>query len=334
MKYADKTVMTVMLENDYGDPKRGTSGEKKWFYENLKKLVGRVEPVWFDPYIADSGPLQNVLKEAAARIKPDLILFAPYTWQFETSTLDELKSKYRTAVWFGDDHWRFDSFSKILGPHFTHVITTDPLCVSKYRQLGIEPILSDWAGEPPTEILDPTLGVDYKYDVSFVGGRNDVRSWVIGELAKSGIRVECFGSGWPNGRLSFEEMDRVFFQSRINLNLSNSVPQDVRFVFSKPIHFLRWLRSPKQTEQVKARNFEIPLAGGFQLSKYAVGLERHWKIGEEIAVFDTPAECAAQIHYYLFREEERRAMTARAFKRAHSEHTFAIRFAKILESIF
>lgn len=323
-----------MLQYDYGDKARGLSGEKKWFFENLRKLVKRIEPVWFDDHIENPGPLQEILISTAERVRPDLILFMPYTWQFEISTLDTLKANFRTGIWFGDDHWRFDSFSKELAPHFSHVITTDPLRLMDYRKIGVDAILSEWAGDPPTEPLNPKGKVDFKFDVSFVGGRNEVRSWFIGELNRKGIEVACFGAGWPRGRVSFEEMERIFHDSRINLNLSNSVPQDVSFVFSRPMAFARWLRSPKQTEQVKARNFEIPLAGGFQLSKYAIGLERHWRIGEEIAIFNSPAECASQIRYYLGNEEERRSMAIRAYQRAHAEHTFEKRLQAILEQIF
>ena len=59
-------------------------------------------------------------------------------------------------------------------------------------------------------------------------------------------------------------------------------------------------------EQIKARNFEIPLAGGFQLSNYVPGLEKYLKIGDEIAVYNTPEECAQQVEYYLANDEIRR----------------------------
>jgi len=55
-----------------------------------------------------------------------------------------------------------------------------------------------------------------KYDVSFVGQPHGNRRQVISALRKAGINVYVWGGGWESGRLSQEEMIRVFNQSRIN----------------------------------------------------------------------------------------------------------------------
>lgn len=334
MKYPDKKIMIVSLQYDYGQRSRGIASEKIWFHDTFQRLVGRVEAFWYDDFIKDARPLQSQLLEAADKLKPDLIFFLPYTDQFDIETLEQLKKKYVTVCWFGDDQWRFPYYTKRLAPHFSRVITTDPMRIPDYRDLGLEPILSDWAGERRDAVIGGLDTVDHQYDVSFIGGRNDVRSWFIRRLEQRGINVHCFGAGWPAGRLDFEQMKAVFLRSRINLNLSNSVPKDVSFIFSRPRNFARWLISKKQTEQVKARNFEIPLAGGFQLSQYAVGLERHWEIGREIAIYNTPDECASQIYYYLSNAKERDRMTAAAHERAVREHTFDVRLSNILSEIF
>ena len=118
-------------------------------------------------------------------------------------------------------------------------------------------------------------------------------------LADIGIPVACFGAGWTNGRVDNESMELIFRASRINLNISNSVSHDLRFVLSGPRNFLHYLRSPKRVEQMKARNFEIPLAGGFQLTNYVPCLERYLTIGNEVTIYSTPEECAGQIRYFL-----------------------------------
>ncbi|MES2964626.1 MAG: glycosyltransferase, partial [Bdellovibrionota bacterium] len=166
------------------------------------------------------------------------------------------------------------------------------------------------------------------------GSANEVRTWFVKELAKRGIEVDCFGAGWPNGRIDAKKMNHIFAHSRINLNLSNSVPQDVGFVLRSPRNLARWFVSKKQSEQVKARNFEIPLMGGFQLSKYALGLERHLEIGKEVAVFNSVDECAKQIAYYLGNENERREIAARGADRCRREHTYIPRLEKILGEVW
>lgn len=336
MRKWDKTILVVLMQWDYGKKERGVSAEKLWFHDPFLKLAENVEAFWYDEYLHTPDKLQQLLLQKASQCKPDLIFFIPYQDQFTPATLDSLKSISTTVAWFGDDTWRFDSFSSRYATHFTHVATTDPGSVSKYRKLGGSPILTEWAAsEPLSKDIGPLRGDEpYRYDVSFVGGINPFRKWFIEMLGKKGIAVTCFGAGWPKGRVSFEEMEQIFRFSRINLNVSNSVCHDIRYIFSGLRPFNDYFRSRKTAEQVKARNFEIPLAGGFQLSNYVLGLERHLTIGTEIALYNTPEDCAEQIWYYLDNDAEREAIAARSHERSMAEHTYYHRLAKILDTVW
>jgi spore maturation protein CgeB len=334
-KKFDKKVLTVLMQWEYCDRRRGLAGEKPAFYDNIAALVSSIEGFWYDPYASNPPLLASKLLEAAEKFQPDLIFFNPYTNQLTPAFLAELKTRWPTCAWFGDDTWRFEGFSSKLAPHFTHVLTTDVFSVEKYRKLGIEPILTQWAAQPCGASLGPLeAGAQHRFEVSFVGAYNQVRGWFVGMLEKKGVKVECFGPGWPNGKVTFEEMERIFRDSGINLNLSNSVTRDLRFVFGGLMNFARYLRSSKTEEQIKARNFEIPLAGGFQLTNYAAGIERYLRVGEEVAVFATPEECAEQINYYLANETERRAVMLAGHLRAAKEHTYRSRFEKIFSTIW
>ncbi|MEK7358661.1 MAG: glycosyltransferase [Bdellovibrionota bacterium] len=335
MKRWNKKILTVMMEHDYGDPSRGVSGEKIWFHDNLAKLTSNIDAFWYDSLLGDLPKLRERTLAKVRETKPDLIFFVPYTDQFDSATLDEMRKIAPTAAWFGDDHWRFESYTKTLAPHITHPITTDPWALPLYDAIGAKPILSEWAAQAKEGALpDPRSVSKFEWDVTFVGSANEVRTWFVRELAKRGIEVACFGGGWPNGRIDAAKMDHIFTHSKISLNLSNSVPQDLSFVMSRPRNFARWMISKKQSEQVKARNFEIPLVGGFQLSRYALGLERHLEIGKEVAVFTSVDECAKQIRYYLSRENERREMAALAAERTRREHTYLHRLEKILGEVW
>lgn len=331
----NKKILAVLLEWDYGIKSRGPSIEQTSFVETLRQLVTTVEPLWYDDYLRDTNPLQEIALSRSRELHPDLIFFVPYTDQFTTATLDALKLDCPTYAWFGDDQWRFDNFTARYAPHFSHVSTTDPWSVTKYRRLGIEPILTQWAGQPFAEERGalPT-GSAFDFDVSFVGGMNSYRKWFVQHLERLGVEVACFGSGWPNGRIDNVTMERIFRSSRINLNLSNSVSHDLRFVFSSPRALYNYLRSPKRVEQMKARNFEIPLAGGFQLANYVPCLERYLTIGGEVAVYTTPEECTGQVRFYLENEAQRSAIAMRGHQRALAEHTYQHRLEAILEQIW
>jgi len=331
----NKKILTVLMQWDYGDKSRGPSNDRVWFSDNFALLAPGTEPFWYDAWLNDLPGLRKALIEKAESFNPDLIFFLPYTGQFDAKTLDLLKAKWPTCAWFGDDTWRFESYSSKLAPHFTHVCTTDPFSVEKYRKLGIEPIVTQWAAQPFPGLNGPlAAGETYSYEISFVGARNEVRAWFIDRLAKAGIKVECFGAGWPSGRVSLEQMGAIFRASKINLNLSNSVSRDIRFVLGGPRNFLRYLISPKTAEQIKGRNFEIPLAGGFQLSNYVPDLERYLEIGGEVSMFTTPEDCARQINYYLANEPERAKIMLAGHERAKKEHTYLRRLEEILEKIW
>ncbi|MES2962979.1 MAG: hypothetical protein V4760_03750, partial [Bdellovibrionota bacterium] len=211
MKRWNKKILTVMMEYDYGDPKRGVSGEKSWFLDNLAKLTETVDTFWYDSYLADPAVLRAKTLEKIRESKPDLIFFIPYTDQFDPATLDAMKSSAPTMAWFGDDHWRFDSYTKALAPHISHVITTDPWALPKYHSIGVKPILSEWAAqEVDGRLVDPRAIENFEWNVSFVGSANEVRTWFVTELAKRGIEVDCFGAGWPNGRIDVKKMNHIF----------------------------------------------------------------------------------------------------------------------------
>jgi spore maturation protein CgeB len=331
----ERVIMTVLLSHEYGRFDLGESCDKRWFHDTFVSLGYTVEAFWYDAWVSDQTNLREAVLGKIRNVEPDLIVFVPFRDQFSPVLLDEIRELAPTLAFFGDDHWRFDSFSSQYAPHFTYVVTTNPWIVPRYRRLGVEPIVSDWASELPREEAPP-IGCDaeFLYDVTFVGGKNEVRQWFIRSLAKRGIKVECFGFGWKNGRVSVPEMHDIFNRSRINLNLSNSVNSDVGFVLGGVRNFARWLISKKRSEQVKARNFEIPMAGGFQLTNYVLGLERHFHIGRELITFGNLEECIWLIRYFLDCPEERMHIAKKSYFKARAEHTFHSRFEAIFSKVW
>ncbi|HMK54063.1 MAG TPA: hypothetical protein VK444_04700, partial [Methanobacteriaceae archaeon] len=265
-------IVPVFLRYDYGDKNRGDSLEYEYFYKSLKKITSEVYPFWYDEYLDKKDVLQNEVIKFVDKIDPDIIFFIIMNDEFTFETYDYLKNKYVTLNWFCDDRWRFDNFTKNYAPHFTYSTTTDKFSLSKYRDIGYEnTILTNWGSFKPPDI--DLNSVDYQYDVSFVGGSFGYRKWIVKELLERGIKVECFGAGWENGRVSFDKMVEIFKTSRINLNIPNATSYDVKYIFSSFKNIYTFLRSPKRATEIKARHFEIPACGGFQLSNYMPSLE-------------------------------------------------------------
>lgn len=325
-------ILYVDLQYDYGKKERGLNiigldGFKKSFED----LGHSVVMFHYDEYLDNIIPMQKKLKDFADKVNPDLVFFLLFQDQFTIETLDYLKSKYTTINWFGDDHWRFNDFTSRYANHFTYCVTTDKFAIEKYKALGQHNIIySQWAAIHSH--LIPEFKA-YKYDITFVGGFHPYRKWFIDTLQKRGLHVKVFGNGWPNGPLSAEEMNQIFASSKINLNLSNSNSYDLRYLLShwKAIPLL--IKSKKSASQIKARNFEIPYFGGFQLTDYVPSLEDYLDVGKEIICYKDIDEAELLIRYYLKHDDEREAIKNCSHKKALNEHGYIHRLSYILEKL-
>ncbi len=326
-------ILYVDLEFDYGDPSRGINAIGQLGFKNsFEQLDHKVIPFYYDSYLKSNLiGLQKDLCEKADQVSPDLIFFILFRDQFTAETLAYLKSKYKTANWFGDDTWRFDGFTRKFAPFFTYSITTDKFSIAKYHAMGIKNVIhSQWAAIDDKRSIPPAV---YKYDVSFIGGYNRYRNWFVKKLQKCGVNITCFGHGWPNGSLSNDKMIELFRSSKINLNLSNSASFDLRYLLTHPKNLAHTLHTTKHASQIKARNFEINYYGGFQLSDYVPGLEDYYDIGKELACYSNPEESAMLIKYYLENEKERETIRDLGMEKARQSYTYSSQLSTVLEVI-
>ncbi len=326
-----KKILFVDIEHDYGDPSRGpnTIGQLG-FLASLKKLGHEVVPFYYDKYFGDLPRLQSDLLKKADEVRPDLVFFIIFKDHFDPGTLDALMAKCTTVNWFGDDTWRFDSFTKKYAHHFTYSVTTDKFAVPKYHRIGCKNVLrAQWAA-----IDHPfTPATQYKYDVTFVGGFNQYRSWFVKQLAKLGRKVECFGHGWQNGSVSNEKMIEIFSSSKINLNLSNSASFDFRYLMSNPKNLVHSFYTKKQASQIKARNFEINYFKGFQLADYVAGIEDYYLIGKELACYGSVEEAALLIGHYLENNHEREIIRELGHVAARDRYTYTAQLREVLAQV-
>lgn len=318
-------ILLVCMSYDYGDPTRGHSYEYYNFYQSLLALGHEV--VLFD-YMTEiqhlGKPAMNrKLLEVTAASRPDFAMFSLYTDQFESDTIKAMKQLTRTLCFFHDDTWRVE-FSRYWAPQFDFFTTPDVYGERKYRALGLENVIYFPFG--CNNSIYRKASVEKKYDVSFVGAWHPYREWLINRLRRAGFNVKVAGYRWPGGIVSHEEMVQLFNESRINLNMSNSTSWDARYLLSSPRGLVNRIRSPKSVEQIKARHFEINGTGGFQLSYYVEGLERHYGIGTEIAIYLDPDDLQQKVALYLAETALRESIADAGYARTLAEHTFGHRF--------
>lgn len=113
-------------------------------------------------------------------------------------------------------------------------------------------------------------------------------------------------------------LNSLFAKSAINIGFT-------RMTGEKP-----WGRG---SNQIKLRDFEIPMAGGFYLVEYAPGYEECFVPGVEIETWRSPDELLEKIHYYLEHEAERMEIARRAKERALRDHTWKRRFDSLFAAL-
>lgn len=324
-----KIIVACMLHT-YGDPKREYSYEYFNFYQALQHMGHDV--VLFDY----AGEIQASGKEAMnqkllAKVqewRPAVTLFSLYTDQFEPVMIEKLREFTKTLCFFHDDTWRVE-YSRYWARHFDFFTTPDVYGEMKYREIGLNNAIHFPFG--CNEQIFRKLELPKKYDVSFVGGWHPYREWLIKRLEQNGISVEVAGYRWPNGEIDQEGMIRLFNESRINLNLSNSASWDARYLASSPKAFINRLRSKKNIEQMKARIFEVNGCGSFQLSYYVEGLAHCYDIDREIGVYADADDLVEKVKFYLSHAELRESIADSGYKRTFRDHTFAKRFQNVFQ---
>ena len=320
-------ILLVCMEHDYGDPSRGRSYEYFNFYDSLC-VHHSVEIFDYMQLLRKHGKqaMNAMLVETAAKGGFDVAIFSLYTDQLNAPSVEAVRSHAPTLCFFHDDNWRRD-FVRYWAPKFDFFTSSDFECRNKYEKAGLPHVIHFPFGA--NDRLYVPLSTPKLHDVSFVGGWNPAREWLIRRLRKAGVQVATAGHGWPGGIIEHDAMVRMFNASRINLNLTNSRCWDVRMLASRPINGLRQLRSPKDAEQIKARHFEINSCGAFQLSYYVEGLERAYRIGEELGVYADPDDLIEKTRYYLSNDDLREGMAAAGYRRTMKDHTFQQRFAQV-----
>lgn len=183
--------------------------------------------------------------------------------------------------------------------------------LKKYCVEGALPVYLPEGANP--EIHRP-YEIERTIDVSFIGQCYGNRSEIIKKLGNNGIHVEAYGYGWPNGPLSTEEMIRMYSKSRITLGFGGVAGHEDTFC-------------------LKGRDFEIPMSGGLYLTEYHSELERFYNSGTEIVTYTGFDDLLAKIRYLLSNPEKAEEIRKNGARRAHSEHTWEMRFEKIFKLI-
>lgn len=346
-------ILFIALKYDYGNLKRGGySFEYHNFYEPLRRMEnGKHEIIYFpfDEIINKMGidGMNQAILEEVKKQEPDLCFFCLFRDEFRKETIAEISKKYKTFNWFFDDSWRFRNFSKDWCKYFHYISTTDAESVKKYHDIGYKNVIeTQYACNHHS--YQPR-SIEKKYDVTFIGQSHSNRKKLTKFVQKNEIKIQCWGKGWPNGKIGQKKMIEIFGESRINLNFSQgsaSLLKKFAKIFLRKNITGKWkLNSPalwkshfldfceNERMQIKGRIFEIGACRSFLLTEYAENLKKFYQEGKEIAVFKNKIDLTEKIRYYLEHKKERNRMAGAYYRRTLKEHTYEKRFKEIFKKM-
>jgi spore maturation protein CgeB len=318
-------ILCVFGQHNYGDPTRGEGYEYANFIPALQKLGHEILffESWNRTCYRNFRELNEALLHTVEENRPDVIFSVMFTYEIWKETWEILRDAGIAATinWTTDDSWKYAQSSRFLAPAFHAFTTTYPSVHGKYHYDGISNVmLTQWAASGVN--LQPPLPADQcTYPVSFIGTAHGNRRVWIDSLHQKRVDVACFGHGWPNGPIGAREIPQIIQKSVISLNFANAERS--------------WGGiGPRQTNQIKARVFEVPGAGGFLFTEWADGLDQYYIPGKEIAVFENITGLAEKIHYYLEHLNERNIIARAGHERTRVEHTYERRLAEVLDFAF
>lgn len=102
----------------------------------------------------------------------------------------------------------------------------------------------------------------------------------------------------------------------------------VRAINSYKIHFNR-----NYSNDINYRTFETTGCGTFLLTNYTPGLEKLFKIGEEIVTYENFNDLDEKINYYLTNEDERKKIEKAGYERSKNNHSYFERSKMLVEII-
>jgi len=132
-------------------------------------------------------------------------------------------------------------------------------------------------------------------------------------VSKVGLPAAALG-----GTLSDIEMVKLYSRSKINLGFSSCGDTH---------------KTGERILQVRLRDFEVPMSGGFYMVEYMAELEEFFDIGKEVVCYEGPEDLAEKITYFLQHDNEREKIRKAGYERCLRDHTWHKRFEMVFKEI-
>lgn len=243
---------------------------------------------------------------------PDIVLMQSWGIQFILKEFIDLKEKYGFKViniGMDERHTFYLEGKKEHGtygliPLLDLSLVSSPEAVEWYIKEGIPslffPEASSLAFYHPLDVIK-------KYDVGFIGAKYGLREKIVDALNRNGIPVQCYGSGWAEGKLPLEQVNRFFNECRIVLGVGT-------------IGYCNDFYS------LKLRDFDVPMSGSTYITQNNIDLTRLFEPEKEVVFYHTIDDLIKKVKYLLVHTKERESIARNGHEKAKACHTYEKRF--------
>lgn len=197
---------------------------------------------------------------------------------------------------------------------------TDPAILRRwgvkadYLQVGFDTI---WYNRQPNKLVGGWPEIVYcandygNFQLSRY--RADV---VLALTSQFGPRFKVFGAGWDKHQVYTHSINNVqeaqaYNNCKIAISVSN-------FSFER---------------YYSDRLLRIMGCGAFPLTHHFSGIEKDFKSGYDIEVFNNIDELVSKCHYYLLKGDERQAIADNAYNTAHTQCTWEVRMKELIQAL-
>lgn len=252
--------------------------------------------------------------------------------------------------WYCNASYQFHLVRE-LAPAFDYCLVPERFRLDDYRAAGANPIYCQEAANPA---FYRPLPLPREFDVTFVGRRYGDRAELLRHLLDHGIAVRVWGQGW-NPRAERTPLERLKQAARRLLGRAGPETTAPEFppgcggpplddaamvaLYSRSKINLGFSscgethRAGERILQVRLRDFEVPMSGGFYVVEFMEELAEHFEIGREIVCYRNRDELLDRVRYYLAHDEERERIREAGYRRAQRDHTWQKRLATVFQRI-
>lgn len=276
----------------------------------------------YDEYIFDK------IAEKVIEQTPDLVIA---TYRFiHPNCIKKIKANLRNAkvIHINPDAITTFEYQQVFASDYDAYFTKDPFIVSFMKdKMKLNAFYLPEALNPrihkPINVNRVQLEKEVDIDVVMFGTMYPYRARMASEIIRAGIDVTLFGI--PDKRFPREEITNNFRNEYITGDRKAEVLLGSKIVLNN-FHYA-------EINSANVKFFEINGIGAFQLCDYKPILEEYTEIDVDKFTYKTLDEAIEKIIYYLEKPQARYEISEIQRAYFHKNHTYDIRFKKLLDSL-